>query len=204
MTPLELMGLRWELRRRGSVAQRVSQLRNLPKKAHRLLFASLTTVQNDTLVASATPPLTAIDKLSLSKAWLDELHRKFAFAGKDSPEPFVRRRLRQAVWLFKSDYDRRQKMLLICFSGNGQRLMMPMPVFLQHIDGQATDVAYLRTEKHAGYRKGIRGVADDLHASVAALEGLLDVREYGRVATIGTSGGGLPAILAGLRLGVDA
>jgi len=203
MTPLELMGLRAELRRRGWVAQRVSQVRNLPKKAHRLLIASLTTVQDDKFVASA-PPLTGIDKLSLSKAWIDELHRKFALAGKDSPEPFVRRRLRQAVWIFKSDCDRRQKMLLICFSGNGQRPMMPMPVFLQHIDGRATDVAYLRTEQRAGYRKGIRGVANDLHASIAALEGLLDVREYRRVATIGMSGGALPAILAGLQLGVDA
>ena len=207
MTPLELMGLRSELRRRGWVAQRVNRLR---KKARRLLNARLTTVQDDKFtvqddkfVASALP-FTGIDKLNSSMAWIDELNRTFALAGKDSPEPFVRRRLRQAVWIFKSDCDRRQKTLLISFSGNAQRLMMPLPVFLQHIDGRATDVAYLRTEKHAGYRKGILGVANDFHASIASLEGLLNVRAYRRVATIGTSAGALPAILAGLQLAVDA
>jgi hypothetical protein len=81
--------------------------------------------------------------------------------------------------------------------------MMPMPVFLQHIDGRATDVAYLRTE-HTGYWKGIRGIADELEASIAALEGLLNMRDYDRVAIMGTSGGALPAILAGLQLRVDA
>jgi hypothetical protein len=209
MTPCELVDLRSDLRRRGWAAQNtirlrdVTQLANLPKKAYRLLTGSRKTDPADKTVAW-TRPITDIERLGWSKGWIDGLYGKYALAGTASPEPFVRRRLRRAVWMFKSDGDQRQKRLLICFSGNTQRLMMPIPVFLQHVDARTTDIAYLQTERHAGYRKGIRGVANDLDASIAALEGLLRLHEYDRVATLGTSGGALPAILAGLRWGVDA
>jgi hypothetical protein len=192
MTPLELFGLRSDLRLCGRASPRVNRLGSFPKEPPR------------SLTANSTVPQHAVDRFGVSIAWIDELYRKFCLAGKHSPEPFMRLRLRHAVWTFRSDSDSTQKMLLICFTGNAQRLMMPLPVFLQHLDARTTDVAYLLTEKHAGYRKGIRGITDDLDTSIAALECLLNVRGYDRVAIIGTSGGGLPAILAGLQLGVDA
>ncbi len=207
MTPLEFTGLRSELRRRAWIAHNINRLRNLSKQAGRLLGAAVKTAKGEKPVEARTykaSVLTGIDKLSLAKVWMDDLHGKFAYAGKHAPEPFRRRRLRHSVWTFSSGLDRRQKILLICFSGNAQRLMMPTPVFLQHIDARGADIAYLRTESLTGYRQGIRGVADDLDASIAVLDGLLNVRDYGVVATMGTSGGALPAILAGLRLGADA
>lgn len=140
-----------------------------------------------------------------SKSWISEQRRRLGFASRETPAPFVRRRVRYGLSMFESEAGGRQgKTLLICFSGNGRRMMMATPVFLQHIDAHAADVAYLRTEQHHGYRAGVRGVADDLEQTIVALGPLLDVQAYKRVATMGTSGGGLPAILAGLRLGADA
>jgi hypothetical protein len=196
ITPLELTTLRSELTalaRRGRFTQKVN----------RLLKPAIKNVWGNEAIPLVGPSA-GPNTLNSSKAWIDKLHRKFTLAGKKPPEPFMRRRLLHGVWTFESGRDLRQKTLLICFSGNAQRLMLPTPVFLQHIDAQTTDVVYLRTEKHCGYRKGILGVAGELDASIAALECLLRVREYRRVATIGTSGGALPAILAGLQLSVDA
>jgi hypothetical protein len=139
-----------------------------------------------------------------ANGWISKQRQMLEFVGDVPPSPFVRRRLRCAVSLYADGASPRGKTLLICFSGNAYRLMMPTPLFLQHIDPRLVDVAYLRTDRHHGYRNGIRGVGESLESAIDGLVHLLDLRAYGRVAAVGTSGGGLPAILAGLRLGADA
>jgi hypothetical protein len=139
-----------------------------------------------------------------AKGWISKQRRMLDFAGDIPPTSFRRRRLRYAVSLYEDGGSRHGKTLLICFSGNAYRLMMPTPLFLQHIDARLATVAYLRTDRHHGYRNGIRGVGDSLESAIDRLPDLLDMRAYKRVAVVGTSGGGLPAILAGLRLGADA
>lgn len=139
-----------------------------------------------------------------SKRWISTLRERIELAGKPSPEPFVRKRVRHSVTRFDGSGDRRDKTLLVCFTGDAYRMMMPMPVFLQQIDSERVDVAYLRTVRARGYRSGIRGVGDDLESSVAALERLLDFSSYKRVAMMGSSGGGLPALFAAFQIGVDA
>ena len=193
LTPLELMRLRSEL-----AAQPKSGW--LALKVERLLNAA----GSDNTIVQLFEPLAGSNTLETSRAWIDKLHRKFLLSGDARPQPFVRRRLDKGLSLFECRSDRSQKTLLIGFSGDAERLMMPTTVFLQHLDARTTDFVLLRTVKRLGYRSGVRGVASDLEASAAALESLLDSRAYGRVATIGTSTGGLPAILVGLRMGVDA
>jgi hypothetical protein len=151
--------------------------------------------------AAGTPELAGVS--DYSRAWMARLHAKFALAGR-LPESFVRQRLRHSVSRFEGHGRRDCKTLLICFSGNAHRMMMPWPVFLQHIDARHADLVYLRTVKHCGYRSGIRGLADNLPESIDALERLVECRTYRKVSVLGTSGGGLPAILAGIRLGAGA
>ena len=47
----------------------------------------------------------------------------------------------------------------------------------------------------------LRGVGDDLTSSITGLVRLLRIDEYAGLAVMGTSGGGLPAVLAALKLG---
>lgn len=138
------------------------------------------------------------------RVWISKHRRRLKLAGDMPPVPFVRRRLRRAVSLYEDGGDRHGKTLLICFSGNARRMMMPTPLFLQHIDPRAVSIGYLMTERHHGYRNGVLGVGDSLESAIDGLVDLLCLREYKRVAVAGASGGGLPAILAGLRLGADA
>jgi hypothetical protein len=193
LTPLNVMRLRSEL-----AAQPKSGW--LALKVERLLNAA----DSDNKIVRVLAPLAGSNTLETSRAWIDKLHLKLRLSGDARPQPFVRRRLDKGLSLFECRADRSQKTLLIGFSGDAARLMMPTSMFLQHLDARTTDFVLLYTEKRLGYRNGVRGIAGDLEASAAALENLLDSRAYGRVATIGASSGALPAILVGFRMGADA
>lgn len=140
----------------------------------------------------------------VQQLWVENLHRQCAKSGKPSAEPFARHRLRQRVTLFTDGGNRSDKTLAICFSGRAQRMMMPLPVFLQNIDAARVDVAFIRDPTRNSYRNGIGGVADSLEASIDQLGGLLGIAGYRRAVSIGTSGGGVPAVMSALRLNLDA
>lgn len=147
----------------------------------------------------------SINTNDLWKIWLAKLHDQYLLAaGNSAPAPFERKRLKQAVWIYGNNSDRARKTLVVCFTGNFQRMMMPTPVFLQSIDANHADVVLLRTEKNKGYRAGIQGLTSDLQSSLAALKTLLKFDEYSRVVTVGASGGGMPALLSALHWNADA
>lgn len=162
--------------------------------------------------ATATPAATRlmatqIDETAkniLQREWISGLHHKFLFAGKSTPMPFTRRKIHNGVYSYSSPGEKQFKTALVCFTGNAQRMMMPTPVFLQNVASSQTDVIYLCTRRGDGYRNGIVGLGSDFETSVHRLDLLLKPHGYGRVATVGTSAGGLPALLAGLQLGADA
>jgi hypothetical protein len=196
MTPAEVMAL-WA----GLTTKRKP---SWPTRAKRWLLRRATRMR---LLRRLSPPATPLWQKKMrahSKHWISTLLKRVQLAGKPSPVPFVRKRLRHSVSRFEGGGSRRDKTLVVCFTGNAFRMMMPMPVFLQHIDPRKADVVYLRTRRAHGYRAGIQGVGNDLETSIAALEELLEFRSYKRVAMMGTSGGALPALLAGLRTGADA
>lgn len=92
--------------------------------------------------------------------------------------------------------------LLIAFGGKAHRLMLHLPVFLQHLPVEPYDVAFLTDPKRDAYRAGIPGIADDL-------PGLLEwvLRTVGpqgaRVQTLGASMGGGPALIAASLLSAE-
>jgi hypothetical protein len=136
--------------------------------------------------------------------WLGALSSQLALSGKSKPEPFSRHRITRTISRFSANGERDNKVLLICFTGISQRMMMPLPVFLQHIDSSTCDVALLMDIHENGYRSGLAGVADTLEESIEALPALLGTNNYQSVIAFGVSGGGLPSVLSALRLEFDA
>lgn len=141
---------------------------------------------------------------SAQRDWAEKLQKLYAKSRKHCPEPFRRHRLRRDVMFFDAGGERSCKTLAICFSGQALRMMMPLPVFLQHIDSEHVDIAFLRDPDRNGYRGGVRGVADSLELSIDKLKDILRIGDYRSVVSIGVSAGGVPATLSALRLNLDA
>lgn len=188
MTPQELLALRSHLVGPGRIG---------PLLSLTLTFLRVVAARWSGMAPGGT------ELLLHRKKWIRESAKMYGLAGQKRPNLFVRRRCRLGVSVFAAEGARETKTALLCFSGNAQRMMMPLPVFLQHIDPASADVILLRTERRKGYRNGIPGVTGDLGTSVSALNTLLALKEYRRISIMGTSGGGLPALLAGLQLGAD-
>jgi hypothetical protein len=138
-----------------------------------------------------------------SYEWVDGLADWAARSGKTAPEAFVRRRVKSNVFSLSNGAPTSQKSLVICFTGVARRLFMPIPVFLQHLSADRFDLLVLRDPSRHGYRNGVAGVADDFEGLVREVGTMFDRDAYRSVVTYGTSGGGLPAIVTALRLGLD-
>jgi dienelactone hydrolase len=82
--------------------------------------------------------------------------------------------------------------------------MMPTQVFLQFVGERPVDVLKLEVPRGIGYIRGVAPISHDFPSTLDWLQSVIDDGGYDRVVTVGTSGGGLPALLAGSRLGVDA
>ena len=141
---------------------------------------------------------------ALRDEWLRKLLRFYAMVRKPRPEPFARRKLSRHLRLYSSGGPRRDKTLLLCFVGSAQRPMMPLPVFLQHLDAASTDVLMVGYPRGVGLRRGLPELAGSFEASIDRLRELADIGAYRRCVALGTSGGGTPALLAALRLGLPA
>jgi hypothetical protein len=64
--------------------------------------------------------------------------------------------------------------------------------------------AFIRDPTRNSYRLGIGGVADSLELSIDKLKAILRIEDYRSAVSIGTSGGGIPAMMSALRLNLDA
>jgi hypothetical protein len=136
-----------------------------------------------------------------SNQWIESLRFHMNLHGPLQGE-WRRRKIAQKAYLF-SDGSNSAKRLIICFAGNANRLMMPISFILNQIDPAQNVLAVFRTQRDEGYRTGLLGVSESLEESFRRLPGLLEFERYSEVNSFGTSGGGLPAILAGLYLECD-
>jgi hypothetical protein len=164
-----------------------------------ILTARLLLIQGPT----ADPPAgeTMGEKLfSNAQQWRTRLQMQMALAGKAVAEGYSRTRLRRDVLLYSYAEATGPKRLLILFTSLAMRPMMPVHVFLQHLDVRTTDVLLLRDAARDGFRSGSFGVGTSLDELVDRLPSLVDLSRYDSVNTMGTSGGGVPALIAGLAL----
>jgi hypothetical protein len=94
------------------------------------------------------------------------------------------------------------KTLLIGFCGNANRLMLPIPVFLQFVPEDGYDVLILRDPSRTGYLRGVPGFGGDLVKVAEAIRANVHIGSYREVRCVGTSGGGATALYTGLLLDV--
>ena len=138
-------------------------------------------------------------------SWIKKLDKMLlSYSGKKQHEVFFRKRLAPNIRFYSRNGTRKNKKLIICFTGNSLRLMMPIPLFLQQVDADQNDILLLRDPTKNGYRMGVPGIGENLEAAIDRLPELIPLHSYQNVSSFGTSGGGLPAIITALRLGLDA
>lgn len=183
ITPMELMALRAE---QGPWFH----LRRLQQRGKRLLRKV------------GLPGDDAMPPGELRDRWLREQLGLYRQSAKAQPEPYQRRRLSRHLRLYSAGGPRHDKNLLICFVGSSQRPFLPVPVFLQHVDAAVNDVLMVYYPRGKGHRHGLPELGSTLEQTIDKLRDIADIGAYRHCAAIGTSGGGTPAILTALRLGL--
>lgn len=123
-------------------------------------------------------------------------------AGKPGPERFTRFMLTKGIRIFAGAIEPAGRVLIVAFPGNGGRLMMPLPIILQHLSPRQVDVVMVPDWKKANYRFGIPPLGDTLEEALPRLSKHLP-SGYDRVVTFGTSSGGIPSLLAAPLVGAD-
>ncbi|MBN9360930.1 MULTISPECIES: hypothetical protein [unclassified Devosia] len=123
-------------------------------------------------------------------------------AGKPAPERYTRFMLTEGVRIFAGTTEPAGRVLIVAFPGNGGRLMMPLPIILQHFSPGQVDVVMVPDWKKANYRFGIPPLGNTLEEALPKLSKHLP-GGYARIVTLGTSSGGIPALLAAPIVGAD-
>ena len=80
--------------------------------------------------------------------------------------------------------------------------MLPTSSLLDCLDPALYDVVLLRDFSRRLYSRGIPGLGDDFFAMLAALRQAAGLDAYRNCVALGTSSGGLPALLAAIALGL--
>lgn len=150
------------------------------------------------------PVVPALVEPALRFAQHQALH--LATAGKQMPERFWRQRVRKQMRLFSDpSVPRHEKTLVLCFTGRAHRMTMPLAPFLQHLDASTMDVAVIspvRAHDRLDFMFGFSGLGESIYDSIDYLPSVLKIQDYVQTIAIGASGGGIPAIVAALRLGL--
>lgn len=136
--------------------------------------------------------------------WIEDAFGHLRLVGKADAEPFLRRDLRRSMTLYSDGGPSAKKTLIVAFPGANNRLMMPVATLLQALDATKTDIVLIRDPTHTAYFSGLEGFADSREALFDALPEYLNFAAYARVSALGVSAGGLPSVLAALRLGLAA
>lgn len=125
-------------------------------------------------------------------------------SGAPGASQWVRHPLSENMDLFTADPSLApDKTLIVGFTGNVNRLMMPIYRFLLHLDPASSDLLLLRDPNRAHYARGIPGTSGDIGTLSDWLRKHVEEKGYRRVISIGTSAGGLASLCAGLANGWD-
>jgi hypothetical protein len=117
---------------------------------------------------------------------------------------FERRGLIKGATLYTADaLSPREKTLVLAFGGQFHRLLVPTPSLLASLDARHFDVVLLRDFSRRYFATGIRGLGEDFFTAVAELARQVVPSAYRSSVALGTSAGGLPALLAAMQLRLD-
>lgn len=146
-----------------------------------------------------------------TQGWLRRMQR-FSPSLVDNPQPWVAEPASDRLTWYRAatgtpmapgtatreETDR--KPVLIAFCGNAERLMLPLPIVLQALPANEWDMLRVTRIPGSGHLRPGKEVAD-FSALVSAIATELDRAGSPEVTCVGTSSGGVPAMLAALRLG---
>ena len=132
-------------------------------------------------------------------AWIEKI-RKWTPQLFDTPQRYRRQKVSEHVILYQDpERPMRDKGLLLAFSGNARRLMVPVSVFLQFVDSCSWDVVVLRKDQRNSYLSGL-GASADFPGLVEYVQAAVGTKAYQRVITLGTSAGGFFAAWAAVLM----
>lgn len=138
-----------------------------------------------------------------SLEWLSRL-QAMASQSRLPLQPYVREAVGDSASLYTHpDLLPADRTLVVAFTGDAHRLMMPTPVFLQHCRARHMDLLLIQDHSRCYFLRGGGGLAADFPGLVAWIGEHRDGAGYGRVVAFGVSGGGLPAVCAAVALGLD-
>lgn len=138
-----------------------------------------------------------------SQRWLERMDTLLRGGGRPV-QGYVRQSWSRGAHYYAAPGDaatRAGRRLVIAFSGNARRLMMPIPVFLQHCPADRLEFLLLMDFKRLFYLKGVEGLGTDLPSTIAAIAARFSRNRLRRAMSLGTSAGGLAAVWAGVELG---
>ena len=122
----------------------------------------------------------------------------------ETPQTYQRHDLASRITLYQDPASEvAKKGLLIAFSGDARRLMLPVCVVLQLIDSRRWDVVVLRKQGSKSFLRGLGDAAGNFPELIRYIRGAVPATRYRRTVTLGTSGGGSAAIMAALLMGAD-
>lgn len=132
--------------------------------------------------------------------WLEGLQKQ---AGVSALQGFTRQSLGWGLRLYRGSGDATFKTLILAFSTRAERLMMPLPSVLQHIDASRFDVLLVPDRTRSSFELGLPPLGESVTALVDAVAALPSVQRYSSVRALGCSGGGFAALMASAQLGLE-
>jgi hypothetical protein len=93
--------------------------------------------------------------------------------------------------------------LVIAVTGLEPRMMMPLEIFFACIGDRPADILKLEQPRPGGYNLGVTGLASNFADLVLHLREFIEVNSYERITVLGSSSGGLPAVLIGRLLDAE-
>ncbi|MDQ2961563.1 MAG: hypothetical protein M3R31_00160 [Pseudomonadota bacterium] len=140
---------------------------------------------------------------SPSGRWIARL-RYFMPTEAVRPVEFERRGVRKGMTRYTADIGSpAQKTLILGFASKSHRLMLPMHCLLGCLDPALYDVIVLRDFSRRFFSMGIPGLGEDFFETLSNLRHHADLSAYRNSIALGTSSGGLPALLAAIQLRLD-
>ncbi len=137
------------------------------------------------------------------RAWVHKL-RKLSPDLFDNPRPFVRRAIGKNFFFYRCpDSNPAERGLLVAITGNAQRLLLPVSMFLQAVDPAKWDVLVVIKAKGTTYLDGLEGVASDFPGVIDYIVRTFNPSTYRRTIVFGASNGGFPAAWAAVLMNAE-
>lgn len=137
--------------------------------------------------------------------WLSHWESWLARVG-GPPQPYAREGLTGSAVRYAAPGDaaaRANRTLVIGFTGDAHRMMMPIALFLQHCPADRFEFVVLFDRRRMHYLRGIEGLGDDIPSIIESIRPMAAHLPYRRTMTFGSSSGGLASVWAGIALGVS-